>query len=118
MTQHHNFKCPNCEGCDHINVIVQCWARITDEGTDAGKPYAGSQIFDMTSRAACGRCSHFGKVADFMPDEEADFWTDAPHHRARRDPMNDDHWQRNDDQIAALKDLVEELRSKLPHTEQ
>ena len=50
---------------------------------------------------------------NFLPNTESDYWTDIPVLGAK-DPMNDDDYTGNDEQIADLKALVEELRATRP----
>jgi hypothetical protein len=113
MTQRHNFKCPKCQSTSRINILIECWACITDDGTDTSQPQDGSHFFDGDSTVCCEGCGYASNAANFLPNTESDYWTDIPVSGAK-DPMNDDDYTGNEEQIADLKALVEELRATRP----
>jgi rubredoxin len=61
------YLCPKCKQGDKLSVVVQAWAKMLPDGTDAD----GDQEWDENSGASCG-CGWEGKIRDLtkLPDED------------------------------------------------
>jgi len=65
----HNLKCPACNDTDNIDISVNVWARIIDDGTDVDASHDGSVIWDNKNPCYCASCHHLGFVSDFQTKE-------------------------------------------------
>ena len=55
------YICPKCKQGDDLSVVVQVWAKLFPDGTDAD----GDHEFDGPSSAKCG-CGWGGKVSQLL----------------------------------------------------
>ena len=69
MSNLFEFRCPNCGDEDHVDIAAIIWIRATEYGTDADLSHDGSHDFTPDSVAKCGKCSHFGALREFTPED-------------------------------------------------
>jgi hypothetical protein len=72
MTNFLGLRCPKCDDGDRIDILVDLWVRVTDDGTDADASGNGDHDYTPDSTAVCGACGHCGTVRDFEPEGETE----------------------------------------------
>lgn len=61
-----DMACPGCGSDAHLSVVVQSWAKLSADGTDADSEHD----WDSESGCRCTACGHAGLVSDFTLHEE------------------------------------------------
>lgn len=57
-----DFKCPYCGDENTIDILIDAWVRVTEDGTDADRSHDSSHCWDEGSMFQCGACSRGGQV--------------------------------------------------------
>ena len=92
------LRCPRCKQREAIYIQALREVRVTDAGTDdEGGDWEWND--DSACRCADDRCAFSGTVRDFDRTNQL------------RDPLDDDDYESNDDQIEDLKDELRPLRN-------
>jgi hypothetical protein len=60
-----DMKCPKCGSLEPFDILVTCWTKVYDDGTDT----ANGHNWDNGSLCNCFKCNHKGKVADFRAEK-------------------------------------------------
>ena len=54
------LECPGCHSPGPFDIVVECWMRVSDEGTDSES--ASDVEWHNDSPCRCPLCGYFGKV--------------------------------------------------------
>jgi hypothetical protein len=91
------IRCPRCKQSDAFYIVASHEVRVTDAGTDdEGGDWEWNG--DSQSRCADDCCGFSGELREFQVKNQP------------RDPLHDEDYDSNDDQIADLKEEVTALR--------
>lgn len=76
MTQRHNLQCPHCGNRYCLEVVIECWAAVTDDGTDTTEPDDGSHTWNEKSSCHCTACGFMSEAGAFLPEGKLEFFTE------------------------------------------
>jgi hypothetical protein len=66
-----DMKCPKCGSLEPFDILVTCWTKVYDNGTDT----TNAHTWDLGSGCNCFKCDYKGKVGEFkgkLPPEKGE----------------------------------------------